>query len=145
MEDNHSIAHENSVAHEIQTLMIEMSGVQQKSKAFMDLFVKDAVLSQNHVMLLVGLKLTNSLKITEIAERFFITAGAATSMCDKLEELGLVSRIRTKEDRRVVLVVLTEKGQDKINELFKGFSKEKLREMANVFKQVNELLSTIVE
>jgi len=139
LEDNHS------VDHDIQTVMIEMSRVQQKSKAFMDIFTKDVVLSQNHVMLLIDLKLANSMRITEISERFLITAGAATAMCDKLEELGLVCRIRTKEDRRVVLVALTEKGEEKINQVFKGFSKEKLHDFANVFKQVNELLSTIID
>ncbi|QOT00386.1 MarR family transcriptional regulator [Brevibacterium sp. JNUCC-42] len=139
MEDKHSID------QDIHSIMIEMSRVQLKSKTFVDSITKDDTLSQNHVMLLIDLKLSNSMRITEISERFLITAGAATSMCDKLEEQELVCRIRTKEDRRVVLVVLTEKGEEKINHIFKGFSKDKLREIAIVFKQVSELLSTIID
>ncbi|QDX94044.1 MarR family transcriptional regulator [Brevibacillus laterosporus] len=135
----------HSVDQDIHSIMIEMSRVQLKSKTFVDSITKDDTLSQNHVMLLIDLKLSNSMRITEISERFLITAGAATSMCDKLEEQELVCRIRTKEDRRVVLVVLTEKGEEKINHIFKGFSKDKLREIANVFKQVSELLSTIID
>ncbi|MEW9094870.1 MAG: MarR family transcriptional regulator [Clostridiaceae bacterium] len=125
--------------------MLEMLNVQQKSKAFIEFITKNGTLSQNHLMLMIELKLLESMRITEISERFFVTAGAATSMCDKLEEQGLICRIRTKEDRRVVLVTLTQKGEDKINDLFKSFPKEKLIQIENVFKGVNALMSSIIE
>ncbi|MBD2863842.1 MarR family transcriptional regulator [Paenibacillus sp. IB182363] len=125
--------------------MSEMRQVQQKSRTFVELLTRNDVLSQNHITLLMDLKLTGSMRITDISERFFITAGAVTSMCDKLEDQGLVCRIRTKEDRRVVMVALTEAGEEKVSEIFKRIPPQKLRTIADVFKQVNELMDRIVE
>jgi DNA-binding MarR family transcriptional regulator len=130
---------------DIQAVMSEMRQVQQKSRSFVELLTRNDVLSQNHITLLMDLKLTGSMRITDISERFFITAGAATSMCDKLEDQGLVCRIRTKEDRRVVMVALTEAGEEKVSEIFKRIPPQKLRTIADVFKQVNELMDRIVE
>jgi len=130
---------------DIQAVMSEMRQVQQKSRSFVELLTRNDVLSQNHITLLMDLKLTGSMRITDISERFFITAGAATSMCDKLEDQGLVCRTRTKEDRRVVMVALTEAGEEKVSEIFKRIPPQKLRTIADVFRQVNELMDRIVE
>jgi len=43
-----------------------------------------------------------------IAERLFITGASVTSLVDTLERRGLVRRTRDHEDRRVVLVELTD-------------------------------------
>lgn len=128
----------------IHSIMSEMFQMQQKSKAFVDLISASDGLSQNQIMLLIQLKLYKSMKITEIASTFLISPGAATSMCDKLEDMNLVTRVREKEDRRVVRIFLTDKGIDKVIDLFKRFSLEKLSEIAVVFKEVNKLMSTIL-
>ncbi|MEC1375778.1 MarR family transcriptional regulator [Heyndrickxia oleronia] len=53
------------------------------------------------------------MKATEIAGFFSVTPGAvtSTSMCDKLEKLDLIQRVRESEDRRVVKMNLTENGE----------------------------------
>ena len=129
----------------IQAVMAEMRQVQQKSKIFIEKLTADDVLSQNQLMLLMDLKLTGSMRITDISERFFITAGAATSMCDKLEEQNYIARIRSKEDRRVVMVELTEAGEEKLQSVFMRLPSEKLQTIASVFKQVNELMNEVTE
>ena len=48
-----------------------------------------------------------------LARRADLTSGAMTSRLDALEKEGLVRRIRDPEDRRSVLVELTEKGRQK--------------------------------
>jgi DNA-binding MarR family transcriptional regulator len=45
---------------------------------------------------------------TTIAERLFVTGASVSSLVDTLERSGLVRRIRSTSDRRVVLVALTE-------------------------------------
>jgi len=130
---------------DIQSVMNEMREVQQKSKTFVESITRYDTLSQNHLMLLMDLKLSGSMRITDIAERFFITVGAATSMCDKLEEQNLISRIRTKEDRRVVLVELTNIGEERIKNIFMQFPSEKLHTIDTVLKQVNQLMSKIID
>jgi DNA-binding MarR family transcriptional regulator len=48
-----------------------------------------------------------------LARRADLTSGAMTSRLDALEKEGLVRRLRDPEDRRSVLVELTEKGREK--------------------------------
>jgi DNA-binding MarR family transcriptional regulator len=45
---------------------------------------------------------------TAIAERLFVTGASVSSLVDTLERTGLVRRIRSASDRRVVLVGLTD-------------------------------------
>jgi MarR family transcriptional regulator for hemolysin len=45
---------------------------------------------------------------SEIAERLFVTGASVSSLVDTLERGGLVRRIRSTSDRRVVLVELTD-------------------------------------
>jgi DNA-binding MarR family transcriptional regulator len=49
----------------------------------------------------------------ELARRVELTSGAMTSRLDALEAEGLVRRLRDPDDRRSVLVELTEKGREK--------------------------------
>jgi len=130
---------------DIQSVMNEMREVQQKSKTFVESITRHDKLSQNQLMLLMDLKLSGSMRITDISERFFITVGAATSMCDKLEEQNLINRIRTKEDRRVVLVELTNIGEERLTNIFMQFPSEKLHTIDTVLKQVNQLMSKIID
>jgi hypothetical protein len=43
------------------------------------------------------------------------------------------------------MVALTEAGEEKVSEIFKRIPPQKLRTIADVFKQVNELMDRIVE
>jgi DNA-binding MarR family transcriptional regulator len=49
-------------------------------------------------------------KAGELAERSDISSGAMTNRLDRLEEAGLVRRLRDPDDRRGVLVELTDAG-----------------------------------
>ena len=135
----------NEAEINIQSVMLAMRQVQQKSRAFIEDLARHDTLSQKHIMLLMDLKLTGSMRITEISDRFFITAGAATSMCDKLEEQNMIYRTRTTEDRRVVKVALTDTGEERLITLFKHLPSDKLHTIAHVFKQINELMSQITD
>jgi DNA-binding MarR family transcriptional regulator len=46
-----------------------------------------------------------------ICDRLLVTSGAVTQLIDVLEKRELVTRIKNPEDRRSVLVQITEKGQ----------------------------------
>ena len=54
----------------------------------------------------------------ELAKRADLTSGAMTSRLDQLEEEGLVRRLRDPDDRRGVLVELTEQGRKRHEEAF---------------------------
>lgn len=127
----------------VEVIMREMLEIQQKSKMFVNLLSERESLSQNQLILLLQLKINSGMKATEIADFFSVTPGAITSMCDKLEKLELIHRVRESGDRRVVKIVLTNNGETKVQNLFLKFSQEKLTDMAKVLSDVNQLMKKI--
>lgn len=73
--------------------------------------------------------------------------GAMTRMIDRLERKGLVRRVRSPEDRRVVRIVLTEEGKavypkivesaaKVMNRSLKGFSESEVQQLENLLQRV---------
>ena len=54
------------------------------------------------------------LRMNELAERILCSKGGFTRVVDRMEEAGLVRRVRPDNDRRSILVVLTDSGRDMI-------------------------------
>ena len=52
---------------------------------------------------------------SDIAQQFGITLGAVTGFVDRLHKLGLITRTRSEEDRRVVIIQLTAEGSESLN------------------------------
>jgi len=52
------------------------------------------------------------LRMNELAERILYSKSGFTRVVDRLEEAGLVRRVRPDNDRRSILVSLTDKGRD---------------------------------
>jgi len=129
--------------HNVEVIMREMLEIQQKSKMFVNMLSEGETLSQNQLILLLQLKINGGMKATEIADFFNVTPGAVTSMCDKLEKLNFIQRVRENEDRRVVNMVLTTEGELKVQEIFLKFPQEKLTEIAKVLMNVNKLMQKI--
>ncbi|QPQ37685.1 MarR family transcriptional regulator [Lysinibacillus sp. JNUCC-52] len=127
----------------VEVIMREMLEIQQKSMMFVNLLSEGESLSQNQLILLLQLKINGGMKATEIADFFSVTPGAVTSMCDKLEKLNLLQRVRENEDRRVVNMVLTTDGETKVHDIFLKFPQEKLADIAKVLIEVNQLMQKI--
>ncbi len=53
---------------------------------------------------------------TEISQRMFVTTASTTSLLDTLERRGLLARLPDPDDRRKVLVTLTNAGQQVVDE-----------------------------
>ncbi|MGH8782286.1 MarR family winged helix-turn-helix transcriptional regulator [Paraburkholderia sp.] len=59
----------------------------------------------------------------ELAREYGIDASAVTRLVDRLEKRGLLTRVRSSEDRRIVHLALTAEGQDiatRMPALFQG-------------------------
>jgi len=54
----------------------------------------------------------------QLAQEMGLTTGAVTSVVDRLERKGYAQRIRDEEDRRRVLIELTQKARDEVEEIF---------------------------
>jgi DNA-binding MarR family transcriptional regulator len=53
----------------------------------------------------------NRLPVKELGQRLMLDSGTLTPLLKKMEQKGLVTRRRSKEDERSVLVEITEKGR----------------------------------
>jgi DNA-binding MarR family transcriptional regulator len=74
--------------------------------------------SQIQVILLL-MKYKNQ-KMSDLTKHTNVVKSSMTNIIDSLEALQLVKRIRNKDDRRIVFVGLTDKGEDLANNLRKA-------------------------
>jgi DNA-binding MarR family transcriptional regulator len=73
---------------------------------------RDAGIPMRWYDALVHLEETPSgLRMNELAERILYSKSGFTRVVDRLEEAALVRRVRPENDRRSILVVLTDKGR----------------------------------
>lgn len=148
--------HEETENMSIQQFLASLKRMQQQMKHIFYLLSKEESLSQALLFLLMRLHDVEALKITEISEHFSITAGAATGMTDKLEDMGYVMRLRSEEDRRIVQVVLTDEGRKKVQsikskmanvmtDIFRNVPQDRICEMSNVLDEIADILQTYTE
>jgi DNA-binding MarR family transcriptional regulator len=55
-------------------------------------------------------------RMNELAERILYSKSGFTRVVDRMEEAGLVQRVRPVDDRRSIFVVLTDRGVQMMNE-----------------------------
>jgi MarR family transcriptional regulator, organic hydroperoxide resistance regulator len=55
---------------------------------------------------------TSQIHVSELAEKMYLHPATVVGILNRLETSGLIKRIRTNDDRRVVNVALTDRGQD---------------------------------
>ncbi len=79
-------------------------------------------LSDAQYGLLFGLRESEPLPTSELACLADLSPATATGMLDGLAAAGLVTRVRSERDRRVVLTALTERGQSLVAERHARFA-----------------------
>lgn len=102
-----------------------------------------------HAQLGIFLKLVHGQVNTaaDLARELMSDTGAMTRMLDRLEEKGFITRTRSCEDRRVVLVALTAKGKqlaeqmtqvaiDALNQHLRGFNAEEVAQFKDFLRRV---------
>lgn len=84
---------------------------------------------------------------TELCRELNYDSGSMTRMLDRLVDLGLIRRIRSEEDRRLVRLELTEEGQklslhlppiaiDVLNLHTKGFTREEMNQLMGFLERL---------
>lgn len=73
--------------------------------------------------------------VGEIAEALLVRHHTATELIDRTEQLGLVARVRDREDARRVRLSLTERGAARLAELT-AVHLEELRRLAPIFESL---------
>jgi DNA-binding MarR family transcriptional regulator len=82
-------------------------------------YIKDSGFSMSQVSTLFFLYRKGSSGVSDIGEEMGVTSAAASQMLDRLVQQGLISRSEDPHDRRLKLIVLTEKGRRTLD-TFKG-------------------------
>lgn len=97
----------------------------------------DLGLTPGQVFMLHFIRKEQRCSVKKLAEKMEVASSAITVMLDRLENHGFVTRARTKEDRRVVMIELTEAGAEKLNFVMK----ERKKILSECFTQMesNEL------
>lgn len=71
----------------------------------------------SNIQLLSLLSRVESLTISQISERFGIAKPNITPMVDRMVAEGLVERQRSTVDKRVVSVIICDKGRERLNQI----------------------------
>jgi DNA-binding MarR family transcriptional regulator len=114
----------------------------------MDAALKDLDITSQQMGIL--LSLTSGIATTpfELSKLLGIDTGLMTRMLDKLETKGLLERSRSLEDRRVVNLKLTEKGEEvasQLPEVAPGVLNNRLKDFSRAeFKELQRLLTKLL-
>ncbi len=106
--------------------------------------------------LMFGLVGHDALSLGELAALADLSPAAATELLGELVDAGLVSRLRSERDRRIVLISLTDEGRALVDEhraaveprwraAFTEFSDDELRAAAAVLTRIGEFFEELAE
>lgn len=116
----------------------------EEKKLITDEFA-DITYNDMHVIEAIGLD--KPLKMSQIAKKLAVTTGTLTKSMDALEKKGYVRRERSSNDKRVVNIILTEKGiqayghherfhQDMIAFILNNISEEESRVLQSALERL---------
>src|SRR5829696_724650 len=91
-------------------------------------------LSLVHLQVLFTLDTEGPLPMRHLAEAMDVSQASATGIVDRMEQRGLVERLRDDEDRRVVRVGLTELGRTTIG----GFASERRERIGEILDDLTD-------
>lgn len=78
---------------------------------------RDAGIPQRWYDVLIHTEQTpDGLRMNELADRILYSKSGLTRVVDRMEEAGFVRRVRPDDDRRSILVVLTDEGRTKLEQ-----------------------------
>ncbi|BBH22855.1 MarR family transcriptional regulator [Paenibacillus baekrokdamisoli] len=106
-------------------------------------------LSFTQFKVLFKLQAEGAQKVSELAEAMGMTPGAITGIADKLIAEGYIKRSRAEDDRRVVYIELTDKGERMLKQLlisqaetmstfFDKLPDEDIAHLTRIFKRMLE-------
>ena len=96
---------------------------------------------------------TDNISVNDITKKLILNTNTVTPLLKRMEVQGLISRKRSENDERKVLVTLTDKGKELQKkaaeipvELLKKLDPEKvdLNELVSLRDQLNRLINTII-
>src|SRR5699024_12156843 len=104
--------------------------------------------------ILLTVERTGPTKMSDLASLLYLTTGAVTTASDRLNENGYITRVRNKEDRRIVHLELPTKGAEALQSLqnegrkimkkvFHDISDDDLKTINNVFEHAMKNIDNV--
>lgn len=111
-------------------------------------------LSVNDMHVIEAIDIHAPKNMTTVAKSLMVTTGTLTISVNGLVKKGYVERTRSEEDRRVVLISLTEKGrkafaqhqcfhQEMIESIIEGLSEEEQKILEHALSNLNRFFRTV--
>lgn len=111
--------------------------------------LKHTELSILQAYALTFLSVKGAIKISDLCDHLMVSPAAATQLVDRLEKLGMVTRIADPTDRRVRKVIVLEKGEAFVQAQFAMSQNWLTKIPANLTpeqkEQITILLSMLIE
>jgi DNA-binding MarR family transcriptional regulator len=111
-----------------------LAQVSQIFRSVSDSFTDQVDIPRGQAGLLCVVAKQDGLTQSEIADQLSVQGATVTNMLQRLEEAGLVKRVRDSEDNRLVRVYLTEAGRQKESSINEQFGS--MQEL--IFKDISE-------
>ena len=129
-------------AERLNSLLVQLFNdiLQSEEKSLKNTQFTDLSRTEIHTIEAIGLD--RSRTMGEIAHDLRITVGTLTTAITKLIKKGYVERKRIEEDRRVVLVNLTSKGEE-VYKVHQVFHEEMITSMLGNFSDEEEYILAI--
>ncbi len=89
----------------------------KKRMAHISAFQSESGLPLSHFQVLSLLDERGSMSVSEISEYFNIAKPNITPLVDRLVNAGLVERVRSTTDRRVVYIVILDEGRERLKSI----------------------------
>lgn len=116
----------------------------QAYRTLSDKLMDEIAMHRAQAALLCQLFVQDGSTQSEIANQLGVQGATVTNMLQRMEEAGLVTRQRDREDNRLVRVYLTEEGRDKERSINEQFSKVEAATFAGFSDEDRALLRTLL-
>ena len=73
-------------------------------------YLKELGITYTQYLVFLVLWEKDHISVGDLCQRLYLDTGTVTPLLKKMEKEGYISRVRKKEDERIVIVTLTEKG-----------------------------------
>ena len=137
----------------------EILDMGQTLKACMEKIVEPIVstvgLTSLQTMILVGIKKNEISNVSSVCKETGIGQANASTICKKMERDGFITRVRDKNDERIVSLFITQKGLDSLEFLkekcdafspaLESVPDEKLEDILKGFKAMREVLEILLD
>lgn len=96
-------------------------------------------------MLINFLFVCDPITSSELGKRTMLDSATLTGILDRLETSGIVERKQHPDDRRAILVVLTEKGEDIARQLYKAAIEANKEFLSSLSSENQKLLKDLLQ